>query len=404
MSKRIDTAALIDAAKAATGLDFTTRDFVEPLERFAESIDAEGNLGEAGIEGFRQDASRILTNRLLIDAAFAANPEIAEQDVSDPVIITGLPRTGSTKLQKVLAAAGQRYQSLPLWRALFPAPIAPPGTDPDPRITLTEQQTAVMFEMFPDFMAAHPMSTHEPEEEMLLLQLSFRIPTNGWFYRAPSYVDWTERQDLTPTYTDLRRALQLLQWQDAERGLPSEHRNERGLPSEHRDGRRDRPWVLKSPAHLGCLTPLFEAFPQATVAHCHRDIHEALPSLARLLELIQLSRGAEQVDKHELGAFLTGYCAELWRRNLEQRAGLDPDRILDLRYRDIRDDIGPVLDQIHTSRGVALDNTTRATMLAWEDTNPQHRHGTHVYSLDRYGLTREGLDEAFADYLARFGS
>jgi hypothetical protein len=250
MSPRIDTAELI-AAAAATGLRYHDRQFAEPLRRFVESVDAEANLSDQGLAGFTQDISRLLSNRLLIDAAIAARPEILDEDVRDPIVITGLPRTGTTKLQKVLAAS-PGYQWLPLWKALFPAPIAPPGTDPDPRVTITDEQSALTFDLFPDLMAAHPMSTHEPEEEVLLLQLSFRVPTNGWFYRAPSYVRWVEQQDQTPAYADLRRTLQLLQWQDG--------------------GRRDRPWVLKSPAHLGGLRLIFEAFPNATVVHCHRDI------------------------------------------------------------------------------------------------------------------------------------
>jgi hypothetical protein len=161
-------------------------------------------------------------------------------------------------------------------------------------------------------------------------------------------------------------------------------------------------WGLKSPAHLGGLRLFFEAFPNATVVHCHRDIHEALPSLPRLLELIHRSRGAELVDNHELGAFLTGYCAGLWTRNISQRVDLDRSRILDVPYETIRDDISSVLDLIHTSRGVELDPETRDTMLGWQQNNPQHRHGKHVYSLERFGLTADHLDKAFAGYIARF--
>ena len=377
MSKRIDTRALIDTSAAQTGLAYTSTEFTEPLARFAESVDTEGNLGEAGIDWFRQDLTRLLTNRLLLDALTGAHPEILDEDVSDPIVITGLPRTGTTKLQKVLAT-GDTYQWLPLYRALFPAPLAPPRTDPDPRVVITDEQSQLMAQVFPDLMAGHPMSTHEPEEEVLLLQLSFRVPTNGWFYRAPSYVAWVEHQDQIPAYTDLCRAMQVLQWQDC--------------------GRRNRPWVLKSPAHLGGLRLLFATFPRATVVHCHRDIPEALPSLARLLELIQLSRGAEYIDNHELGAFLTDYCSELWRRNLTDRTGLDPTRILDVRYDTIRDDVASVLDAIHTSRGVTLDPAVREHMLTWQDSNPQHRHGRHVYSLGRYGMTPERLRDTFADY------
>lgn len=377
----VDPHALIAAAEGQVGVRFADRSFIEPLERLVDSVTTEGNLTEPGLEGFAQDQTRLLTQRLLIEAAIAAHPEILDEDVSDPIVITGLPRTGTTKLMKVLASSSG-YQSLALWQALLPAPIVPPGTEPDPRIALVEEQSQLMFEMFPDLMAAHPMRTDEPEEEVLLLQLSFRVPVNGWFYRAPSYVRWIDEQDQAPAYGDLRRTLQYLQWQDG--------------------SRRDRPWVLKSPAHLGGIDLALGAFPNATVVHCHRDIREALPSLARLLELMQLAGGATHVDNNELGAFLVEYCAGLWRRNLAQRAGAPADQILDFRYEDICADLGSVVDEIHARRGVELPPADRALMLAWEQDNPQHRFGNHVYSLERYGLTEADLKSAFADYIERF--
>lgn len=379
--RRIDTRELVSAAETRAGAPFPVRDFLEPLERFVDSAETEGNLTDLGVEGLRQDLVRLLENRIAIDHAFADHPEIGTEDVSDPVVITGLPRTGTTKLQKVLAASGA-YHALPLWQALLPVPLAPAGSDPDPRIGAIEEQSRLMFEMFPDLMAAHPMRATEPEEEVLLLQLSFLEPTNGWFYRAPSYVAWVEQQDRTPAYETLRRTLQYLQWQ--------------------RGGRDGRPWVLKSPAHLGALEYVLKVFPNATVVHCHRDLREALPSLARLLELMQIARGAAHVDNAELGAFLVEYCAGLWQRNLAQRAGLPVDQILDLRYEDIHTNVGAAVDEIHARRGVSLEPAARAAALSWEESNPQHRFGNHVYSLERYGLTEADLKAAFADYNERF--
>jgi len=382
MSKQIDTAELITATAAQAGLNYQDRSFVEPLERFVDSVEAEANLTEVGMESFRQDLTRLLGNRLAIDAAISANPEILEEDVSDPIVITGLARSGTTKVQRVLANA-PIYQRLPLWKGLFPAPIAPLGTDPDPRITITDEQSAAMFEHIPDFMTAHPMRTHETEEETLLLQLSFRTPANSQFYRTPSYLEWVETQDQRPAYTDLRRALQFLQWQDG--------------------GRGDRPWVLKSPIHLGALDLVFATFPRATVVHCHRDLHEAVPSHIRLVETLMLARGAQSVDLAELGPFLIGCDASMWNRNLTQRRSRDEHQIIDVRYQDIRDDIAAVVDHVHARRGLTLDPDTRSRMLSWQDENPQHRFGKHLYSLQRYGLTREQIDREFADYNTQFG-
>lgn len=383
-SRRIDVAELMAEAAAQTGLDdYGDRQFVEPLERFVASVDAEGNLGELGVEAIKADLTRLLSNRLAIQAAVTAHPEILDEDVSDPIVVTGLPRTGTTKLQRVLAA-NPNHQKLLTWQALFPAPIAAPGTEPDPRISLTEEQVAITVQQFPELMAVHRLDAHEPEEDMLLLQLSFRTQNNGFLCRAPSYMQWVERQDQTPAYADHRRALQYLQWQDG--------------------GRRGRPWVLKAPIHLGALDLIFHAYPAATVVHCHRDLHEVVPSTAHMLELLRLSRGgADYVDHAELGR-LALHLARMWSRNLAERAHLDQDRILDVDYESIRDDIESVLFEIYASRGDDLDEMARTTMTSWEETNPQHRHGKHVYSLERYGLTRAEIDAAFAEYLQHFPS
>jgi len=212
--------------------------------------------------------------------------------------------------------------------------------------------------------------------------LSFRTPANSWFYRCPTFLDWVEQQqNQSPAYADLRRVLQFLQWQDG--------------------GRQGRPWVLKSPIHLGELPALFGDFPHATVVHCHRNLHEAVPSLARLLELIQLSRGATSVDLPELGAFLTNYCAAQWDRNIAARFTW-PQQVIDVNYIDIRDDAGSLVDLIHDRRGVGLDPQVRAEMLQWQDANPPHRFGKHVYSLERYALSANDIDRAFAGYLSHF--
>jgi Sulfotransferase family len=380
MSARIDTGQLLAAASDSTGLDYSDRTFVEPLEHLVESVNSEGDLSDAGVEGFKQDVVRLLGNRLRIEATIAADPAILDEDVSDPIVITGMPRTGTTKLQRILA--GSQYQSLPLWKVMFPVPIALVDGGEDPRITITEELTEQTFAAFPDLMAGHPMRTHEPDEDVFVQLMSFRVPMFGWFFRAPSYVKWLADQDQMPAYEDLRRVLQCVQRQDG--------------------GRRGRPWALKAPAHLGRIDLLLRAFPGATVVHCHRDVHETVPSTCRLIELLRISRGAEHVDPHELAVFLTQFIANEWANNITQRAGLDPTQIVDVRYEDIRDDIGAVLTAIHDNRKAPIESQTLADVRSWEDRNPQHRFGKHIYSKDHYGLTDASIDEHFADYLRRF--
>lgn len=380
-SGTLDADELMADARADTGLDdFGDELFVEPLRRFLSSAQAEGQLSAMGMAGLKADVDRLLCNRLRIRAAISAHPEILDEDVADPIVITGVPRTGTTKLQKVIAA-NPGFQYLPLWRGLYPAPLADPGTEPDPRVTIVDQQTA-MLSQFPDLMAGHPMETHEPEEDLLLLQLSFRTPVFGMLYRAPSYVDWLAGEDQAPAYADLREALQYLQWQDG--------------------GRRNRPWVLKTPLHLGALDHVFTYFPKATVVVCHRDIHDAVPSMARLFEVMAISRGVEGVEPEEYGRFCTEHFAQMWVDHIRLRRTISASRVMDVAYGTIRDDVKSVLSDIYRLRGTSLDEAALKAVAEWEGDNPQHRHGKHEYSLERFGLTRSRIDTAFAEYLERF--
>src|SRR5689334_15555755 len=170
MTQRLDAAELTAAAGNLLGLhDFGDPAFIEPFERLVQAVNAEGTLNETWAAAFAADMTRLLCTRLAIQAAFTANPEIADEDVSDPIIVTGLARTGTTKLHRALAVS-PGFQKLLLWQALFPAPWGPPGPEPDPRITITEQQLDELRERFPEMMAVHPVAAREPEEEVLLLQ------------------------------------------------------------------------------------------------------------------------------------------------------------------------------------------------------------------------------------------
>ncbi|MBA3743029.1 sulfotransferase [Sporichthya sp.] len=381
MSQRLDAAALMAAASDLLGLDdFGDPAFVEPFERLVDAVNAEGTLDATWAAAFAADMTRLLCTRLAIQAAITANPEIEDEDVSDPIIVTGLARTGTTKLHRALAVSPE-FQKLLLWQALFPAPWGPPGTDPDPRITITEQQLHDLRERFPEMMAVHPVEAREPEEEVLLLQLSFRTVGTAWVCHGYSFIDWVVQQDQAPAYADLRRALQYLQWQDG--------------------GRRGRPWVLKAPIHLHALDTVLATFPRATVVHCHRDPHQVIPSTAQMQEIFHNAYGANHVGLEQIGrnALLS---AHSWESNLAQRVGLNPAQILDVDYTEICSEVGAVVTRILASRGSEPSAELLSTIAGWETENPQYRHGRSGSSLDRYGLTPRQVDEAFSTYTAFF--
>jgi Sulfotransferase family len=372
--------ALMAAASTQTGLtDFRDDAFREPLQRFLSSAREEARMSQEGVATLAQDVIRLLANRLLLQSGLIAHPEIADGDVADPIVIVGNPRTGTTKLQRMLGAH-PRIQSVKLWQILFPGRL--PG-DPDPRLAMAAAFQQQLTDAFPAFMAAHPMVADEPEEEALLLQMTFdRVGAHNWFYRSPTYHSWVKDRDQHAAYAYLREVLQHLQWQG---------------------GGRRGPWVLKSPLHTGNIATLLDTFPRATLVHCHRDHVKTVPSFCGLVELIRMSRGQE-VDRSELGAFLRDELAKHWSQNLAARPALPAGQILDVHFDEIVADPIAVIGRVFAARGLELAETDAQAMVAWNADNPPGKHGVHQYSLGQYGLSAESIHQAFADYYAYFGA
>jgi hypothetical protein len=376
----LEPKALLAAASDEAGLDdYGDLGFVEPLEHWVDALADSGQLSAVGVQVIRANTIRLLVNRLRLEADVRRHPEILDEDVSDPIVIIGLPRTGTTKLQRLLARH-PAVQGLPTWKLLNPAPFpnAVPGQR-DPRIAAAEEAAAMSAAMFPDFQAGHPSQPEEVDEELFMLEMTFEAMTY-WRADLPEFEAWWRIRPRSTPYVYLRRLLQYLQWQDG--------------------GKRGRSFVLKSPLHLGFVDMLCEHFPNATLVHCHRDPRESVPSNARLHELTWLM-GTDRVDRHRVGDVVVEFWSRALADNLAQRERYG-DRILDVGYQAIvRDALGVARQTLHR-HGMELTEADAEAMLAWERANPQHRFGRHEYSQQAYGLTDARIEQAFGPYLERF--
>jgi len=383
-SGALDLARLMTEVSEQEGLsDYGDPVFVEPMTRMLDSVLSEARLNQAGAMGLELDARRWLGNRLRMRADVTRHPEILDEDVSDPIVIVGVPRTGTTKLQRVLAR-DPGVQSIPFWQILNPAPFPGEQTEPEPRILMARQVVEAMATYAPDIQELHPFAAEEPEEEIVLLEMTGRALSSVLYFDAPNYTSWLLEQPQQPLYEELRLLLQYLQWQDG--------------------GRKDRPWVLKSPMHLGRINALLDVFPRATLVHCHRDLVTSMTSTCNLVAAARLAR-TDSLDPLALGTFLLEWCSREWNANIEQRAQLGAATpVLDIEYTAIRDDILGVVRSIRRARGDADPSAAaEAAMLAWEDTHSA-RSGPYRHSADHYGLDPDRVRDAFATYLDHFGA
>ncbi|MGD9659812.1 MAG: sulfotransferase [Porticoccaceae bacterium] len=373
---------LLAAAQAQTGLeDFGDRHFVTGLTILVDALHREANLNAMGKMMVYGGFIRLLSNRLRYQNDVKSHPHILEEKIEAPIIILGLPRTGTSKLQRVMSA-DPSVQRLEFWRTINPAPFPgeKPG-DPKERIEaglLVEQTLATQF---PGWMARHPMEALEPDEELHIMDMSFECVISWLFSRVPSYYDYISKCDPRPTYDILYKMLQYLQWQDG--------------------GGRGRPWIMKSPVHIGALDVLLDTFPDATIVHCHRDPRDVVPSFASLIEEGR-KMGSDQVDPVEIGRDMCEYWAEQLDRNLVIRDQLPADRILDFKFEEIVSDVIGVIAKIYKSAGRELTPEALAAFNDYNARRPKGHWGSYEYSADHYGLSLEAIDERYAAYRQRF--
>ena len=373
---------LLAAASAATGLhDFGDRHFMTGLTRLVESLPQDAQLNAMGEMMVYGGLLNMLINRLRYIRDITQHPEILDEKIVKPIIILGLPRTGTSKLQRVLSADPQ-VQRMDYWRVTNPAPFPDeePG-NPVGRIEAAKAVEQMLITQYPGWMARHPTEALEPDEELHLMQGSFECMISWLFARTPSFYAYIEQCDQRPMYRHLHAQMQYLQWQDG--------------------GARGRPWICKSPVHINALDVLLETFPDAVLVHCHRDLQKVLPSFASLIESAR-QIGSDHVDPKVVGSEMLDYWATALDRYLVEREKLPADRILDVRFEEVVGDIVDVIRRIYQRAGRTMTPEALAAFRNYDITRPDHHWGSYTYSADDYGYTPELIDRRFSAYRERF--
>jgi hypothetical protein len=374
---------LAQASEQAGGLtDFGPGNYREALDVLSDSLASEAGLSPQGAQLLQGKLLAQLVNRLVIQDYCRRHPEILEEPVDDPLVIVGLPRTGTTLLQRMLATDA-RFCSAAWWETRYPAPL--PGEDvrdPGRRIALAQEEVAQMIRFIPDILAIHPLDAMAADEEFMLMEHAFLCAMDS-YANVPGYTGWVARQDRTEVYAYLKTMLQFLQWQKRQRGEAPAQR-----------------WVLKTPQHLHTLEILFRVFPGAQVVLTHRDPAQTIPSMASMAHTLW-KMYAETPDAVTVGR----QWSEQMRRGTEHamavRDSLPADRFLDVRFEDTVSDPFGVAQAVYRFAGMPLTETARAGMWAWMESNPRNQRAAHAYTLDQFGLSQAQLERDFAGYRER---
>jgi hypothetical protein len=360
-------------ASRQTGLD----DFGDPayrtaLEVLLDSFVREAGLTEEGVERTRGMLTTVLATRLRLVQARKDAPAAADAVIRRPVFVTGLPRTGTTALHRLLCV-DPRTQGLEHWLSEDPQPRPPRESwDSHPGHRRTAEELAARNAASPEMKGMHFMAADMVEECWRAERLSFLSIAFQNTAHLPTYASWLAQQDLRPAYAAHRQMLQVI-----------------GL------GDPDRRWVLKSPSHLFGLDALMATYPDALVIQTHRDPRTIVASVSSLNH--HASAGTSTVfDAETVGRDLLDLWARGARTFADARRRHDPQQFADVAYEDFVADAPGVVASLYDSFGLEFDDDLRAAVTAsHEASRTSERRPVHRYALSDFGLTEADVDAAF---------
>jgi Sulfotransferase family len=377
----LEPGLLMEGASEQTGLDdFGDDGFVERLEVLCRALRTEANLSPAGTFAQHAMLTGLLRNRLLIEDRIARHPEILAQEIRAPIIICGLPRTGTTHLHNLMSA-DPALRSLPYWESLEPVLAEherPAEGEADPRLARTEQSLWLVHAAMPHFDRMHEMTVDHVHEEIQLLAIDFSTMLFETIAPIPTWRDYYLGHDQRPSYRYLERVLKVLQWE--------------------RGGSR---WVLKSPQHLEQFPALCDTFPDATFVVTHRDPVTVTISMVTMLAYSARMSHA-RVDVAGIGRYWEDRLARMLGSCVDHRERLPPEQSIDVRFDEFMADDLAMVERIYGLAGQPVTDTARAAMAAFMADHPRGRFGTIRYDPAALDLDRERMRKDFAFYRDRF--
>ncbi len=375
----LEAEALHAKATADTGLsDFGSDDYRERLDVYIAALREIGGLHGPGIVNFHAQLVQWLKNRLLLNDLLARHPEIYDIELLPPVVIAGLPRTGTTHLHNLLAAA-PTFRTIPYWESAEPFPLpAEIGVEPDPRKTRMDAAVEFMNAAMPLFPLMHEMTTEHVHEEIQLLANDFSTMLFETLAYVPRWRDYYLGHDQTSSYQHLAVQLKALQFL--------------------RGGRR---WLLKSPQHLEQLPVLDAVFPGAIVVCTHRDpVPVALSMIAMLTYTARMH--CAPVPVQEIGASWIGRLQTMLDALVHDRYVIPPERSTDVRFDDFMADELGIAERVYDLAGEPLTNAARTAMSDYLQDHQRGRLGQIATSAEMFGLDEHDLPARFTRYTDRF--
>jgi hypothetical protein len=377
----LDPDDLIAAARRETGLHcFGGEGFREPLGMLLRACAAEASPGLVGRAAMRWDIHRFLANLLRFREAEDRTPGILDERITRPVFITGLPRSGTTFLHKLMML-DEANQVPRVWQTIYPYSGADAHRgDIKTRIRRVDRQLRAFARLAPEFRSMHPIDARSPQECSEITAHMFASLRFDTTYRIPSYRRWLDLTGHLEAYRFHRRFLQHLQYRSgAER------------------------WVLKCPDHVFALGALRTVYPDARLVFVHRDPAKVLPSVTRLTEVLRRPF-TRRIDRLEIGR----QDCERWlegARHMIRAAEADRNgqSISHISYSDLAADPLATVEGLYSSLGLNVSGQFADRIRNLTSVEPTGGYGINRYTPQDYGIDLAAERQNFADYTEYFG-
>ena len=379
---QLSAKALLNTATDRTGLsDFGHYDILEGYEKLIAGINRANSVNPERLNALNECILLNLTNALRFCEDAKNHPEILEQELLPPLVIASLPRTGTTKLQRLLSSTNA-FRDLPFWQIHTSSRIPDePDSGRATRIADAKQYCEWLGQASPKLHLAHTIQAEEPEEEALLLDGAFR--NNRGLHDSPDFEEWLSSADISPGYDYLLHQLKYLQWQF------------------YREN--PKPLIIKSPSHLGHEEQIDRIFPKGRkYVFTHRKPTEIVASACFLAEAVRQLYYNVELQRELIGVLVLTMFSHNVTANMAWRDRSGADEVLDISFDRVNHDGIAVAREVYEFAGVSVSDDFIAQLEQWEQENPRHKRGKPDYSLKTYGLTEQQVNEAFAPYIDRF--
>jgi len=354
---------------------------LERLGVLCAAMDEDADLSLMGRLSLFGMLVRYLVQRCRLEQLYREHPEIEAIEIRAPLVITGLPRSGTTHLLNLIST-DQRLRSLQYWESLEPIPRAgervAAGAE-DPRIQRCRDELAMRNEILPLFDAMHDMHPLHIHEEIELLAMDFSTALFDTMAQLPRWTDYYLAHDQTPHYEFLERCLKALQW----------------LRGPER-------WVLKSPQHLEQLAPLMNAFPDARVVVTHRDPVSVMASMMTMVAYAaRMSR--DPVRPAVIGETIRERMVLRLRALVDTRHLLAPQHSVDVLFHEFMADDVATVERIYAMADHPMTPQARGAMKRYMEEHPRGMRGQVVYDMKAdFGIDPAAVREQLGFYYRAF--